>query len=226
MKEASPDPPNIDGSRSGAQPAAPTAQGLNEHTNKTQNKDFNEKQNGSSGFVNGGDRQGLSRNNSSLLKALSAGDVPSHTSSQAARPGSVLETPNKAEEPSQENPNQTSKMNRFFAEVKRSVKISIFHSWLNILLIFVPVGIAVSQVDGINGGIVFGLNAVAIIPLAGLLAYATESVARKMGDALGALLNVTFGKSTHNSIQHHKYFNAHDRHRKRRGTHYLHLSLG
>ncbi|KAF5632001.1 vacuolar calcium ion transporter [Fusarium tjaetaba] len=195
MKEASPDPPNIDGSRSGAQPAAPTAQGLNEHTNNTRNKDFNEKQNGSSGSVNGGDRQGPSRNNSSLLKALSAGDVPSHTSSQAARPGSVLETPNKAEEPSQENPNPTSKMNRFFAEVKRSVKISIFHSWLNILLIFVPVGIAVSQVDGINGGIVFGLNAVAIIPLAGLLAYATESVARKMGDALGALLNVTFGNA-------------------------------
>ncbi|EGU78385.1 hypothetical protein FOXB_11136 [Fusarium oxysporum f. sp. conglutinans Fo5176] len=194
MKEASPDPPNIDGSRSGAQPAAPTAQGLNEHSN-TQHKEFNEKQNGSSGSVNGGDRQGPIRNNSSLLKALSAGDIPSHTASQAARPGSVIETPNKAEEPSQENPNPTSKMNRFFAEVKRSVKISIFHSWLNILLIFVPVGIAVSQVDGINGGIVFGLNAVAIIPLAGLLAYATESVARKMGDALGALLNVTFGMS-------------------------------
>ncbi|KAK2937115.1 NCX, central ion-binding domain superfamily [Fusarium oxysporum f. sp. vasinfectum] len=194
MKEASPDPPNIDGSRSGAQPAAPTAQGLNEHSN-TQHKEFNEKQNGSSGSVNGGDRQGPSRNNSSLLKALSAGDIPSHTASQAARPGSVIETPNKAEEPSQENPNPTSKLNRFFAEVKRSVKISIFHSWLNILLIFVPVGIAVSQVDGINGGIVFGLNAVAIIPLAGLLAYATESVARKMGDALGALLNVTFGMS-------------------------------
>jgi hypothetical protein len=202
MKEASSDPPNIDGSRSGAQPAAPTAQGLNEHSN-TQHKEFDEKQNGSSGSVNGGDRQGTSRNNSSLLKALSAGDVPS------ARPGSVIETPNKAEEPSQENPNSTSKMNRFFAEVKRSVKISIFHSWLNILLIFVPVGIAVSQVDGINGGIVFGLNAVAIIPLAGLLAYATESVARKMGDALGALLNVTFGKSTHNTTQHHTESNPH-----------------
>ncbi|KAG4265205.1 hypothetical protein FPRO06_00485 [Fusarium proliferatum] len=195
MKEASPDPPNIDGSRSGAQPAAPTAQGLNEHSNNTQHKELNEKQNGSSGSVNGGDPQGPSRNNSSLLKALSAGHVPSHSSSQAARPGSVIETPNKAEEPSQEKPNSTSKMNRFFAEVKRSVKISIFHSWLNILLIFVPVGIAVSQVDGISGGIVFALNAVAIIPLAGLLAFATESVARKMGDALGALLNVTFGMS-------------------------------
>ncbi|KAF4340572.1 vacuolar calcium ion transporter [Fusarium beomiforme] len=195
MKEASPDPPNIDGSRSGAQPAAPTAQGLNEHNN-TQHKELNEKQNGSSGSVNGGDPQVASRNNSSLLKALSTGDVPSHTSSQAARPGSVIETPNKAEEPSQEeNSNPTSKMNRFFVEVKRSFKISICHSWLNVLLIFVPIGIAVSQVDGINGGIVFALNAVAIIPLAGLLAYATESVARKMGDALGALLNVTFGNA-------------------------------
>ncbi|KAF9773560.1 hypothetical protein IL306_008595 [Fusarium sp. DS 682] len=196
MKEASSDPPNIDGSRSGAQPTAPTAQGLNEHNNNTQHKELNEKQNDGSGSVNGGDPQVSSRNNSSLLKALSTGDVPSHTSSQAARPGSVIETPNKAEESSkEENPNSTSKMNRFFAEVKRSFKISICHSWLNILLVFVPVGIAVSQVDGINGGIVFALNAVAIIPLAGLLAYATESVARKMGDALGALLNVTFGMS-------------------------------
>ncbi|KAF4451063.1 hypothetical protein F53441_5885 [Fusarium austroafricanum] len=195
MKEASSEPPKIDGSRSGAQPAAPTAQGLNEHEHITQHKEINEKQNGSSGSVDGGDPQLNSRNNSSLLKTPSAGDVPSHTSSQAAWPGSVLETPNKAEESSQENPNTTSRINRFFTEVKRTFIISIFHSWLNILLIFVPVGIAVSQVNGISGGIVFGLNAIAIIPLAGLLAFATESVARKMGDALGALLNVTFGNA-------------------------------
>ena len=39
------------------------------------------------------------------------------------------------------------------------------------------------------------MNCIAIIPLAGLLAFATESVAAKMGDALGALLNVTFGNA-------------------------------
>lgn len=69
------------------------------------------------------------------------------------------------------------------------------HSWFNILLVFVPVGIAVAQIPGMPPGAVFALNAVAIIPLAGLLSHATESVARKLGDAVGALLNVTFGNA-------------------------------
>jgi calcium/proton exchanger cax len=36
---------------------------------------------------------------------------------------------------------------------------------------------------------------VAIIPLASLLAFATESVAVRLGDSWGALLNVTFGNA-------------------------------
>ena len=66
--------------------------------------------------------------------------------------------------------------------------------WLNILLIFVPVGIAV-QAAGVNPTIVFAMNAIAIIPLAGLLSYATESVASELGDTIGALMNVTFGNA-------------------------------
>jgi hypothetical protein len=203
MKEASSEPPNIDGSHSVAQPPAPSAQALNEHP---QQQEFNEKthpnqQNGTSDSVGGSGPQPTSHSNS-MLKIPSTGDVPSHTSSQIARSGSLIETPNKAEEPSQEENSSSStasKKKGFVAEVKRSVRIAVTYSWLNVFLIFVPVGIAVAQIDGINGAIVFGLNAVAIIPLAGLLAFATESVARKMGDALGALLNVTFGKSTQNS---------------------------
>lgn len=42
---------------------------------------------------------------------------------------------------------------------------------------------------------VFGVNAVAIIPLASLLSHATESVASRMGDTVGALMNVTFGNA-------------------------------
>ncbi|KAM0192582.1 hypothetical protein ACHAPA_001229 [Fusarium lateritium] len=202
MKESSSEPPNIDGSHSVAQPPAPSAQALNEHLEHPQQQEFNEKthpnqQNGSSGSVGGGGLQPRSHSNS-MLKIPSAGDVPSHTSSQIARSGSLIETPIKAEEPSQEeNPssNTTSKKTGFVAEVKRSVRIAVTYSWLNVLLIFVPVGIAVAQIDGINGAIVFSLNAVAIIPLAGLLAFATESVASKMGDAMGALLNVTFGNA-------------------------------
>lgn len=62
------------------------------------------------------------------------------------------------------------------------------------LLIFVPLGIAV-KVAGLSPSIVFAMNAVAVIPLAGLLAHATESVAGRLGDTLGALLNVSFGNA-------------------------------
>ncbi|KAI1435536.1 Sodium/calcium exchanger protein-domain-containing protein [Xylaria sp. CBS 124048] len=71
----------------------------------------------------------------------------------------------------------------------------LFHSWINLGLVFVPVGIAVARMPNSNAGATFGINAVAIIPLAALLSYATESVARKLGDTVGALLNVTFGNA-------------------------------
>ncbi|KIW08065.1 calcium/proton exchanger, variant [Verruconis gallopava] len=79
---------------------------------------------------------------------------------------------------------------RFFNHTKNA----IVHSWINVLLIFVPVGIAVKAV-GLNPAVVFAMNAIAVVPLAGLLAHATESVASRLGDTLGALLNVSFGNA-------------------------------
>jgi Ca2+/H+ antiporter len=73
-------------------------------------------------------------------------------------------------------------------------KDALCHSWVNVLLVFVPVGIAVEAV-GLNPAIIFAMNAVAIIPLAGLLSHATESVASRLGDTIGALINVTFGNA-------------------------------
>jgi Ca2+:H+ antiporter len=73
-------------------------------------------------------------------------------------------------------------------------KDALFHSWINVLLIFVPIGIAV-KAAGLGPVLVFAMNAVAIVPLAGLLAFATESVASRLGDTLGALLNVSFGNA-------------------------------
>jgi Ca2+:H+ antiporter len=60
--------------------------------------------------------------------------------------------------------------------------------------VFVPVGIAV-QVANLDPTIIFVMNAIAIVPLAGLLSHATESVAKRMGDTVGALMNVTFGNA-------------------------------
>ncbi len=88
-------------------------------------------------------------------------------------------------------------VNRLFRDVKRI----IFSSWVNWLLVFVPVGIILGiMVDWLHSDIVspsavFAINAVAIVPLASLLSFATESVAAKLGDTVGALLNVTFGNA-------------------------------
>jgi Ca2+:H+ antiporter len=85
----------------------------------------------------------------------------------------------------------------FKARIKRfglHTKSALLHSKLNLLLVFVPVGIA-AEFAKLSPGAVFGLNAVAIIPLAGLLTHATESVAVRLGDTLGALLNVSFGNA-------------------------------
>lgn len=90
----------------------------------------------------------------------------------------------------------------FFNKAWTSVKLIILSSWVNWFLLFVPVGIALGAVqrstgdDGpISPTVVFSINAVAIIPLAWMLGYATECVAADMGDTIGALLNVTFGNA-------------------------------
>ena len=41
----------------------------------------------------------------------------------------------------------------------------------------------------------FVLNFLAIVPLAGLLAFATEELAAKLGQTIGGLLNATFGNA-------------------------------
>ena len=75
-----------------------------------------------------------------------------------------------------------------------TLKAILLSTWLNVLLVFVPLGIAL-QAAGVTPTVVFAMNAIAIIPLAGLLSFATESVATELGDTIGALLNVTFGNA-------------------------------
>jgi len=77
----------------------------------------------------------------------------------------------------------------------QTAKVILFYSKINLLLVFVPIGIVVAEIPGMPPGVIFAMNAIAIIPLAGLLSFATETVARKLGDSLGALLNVTFGNA-------------------------------
>lgn len=64
--------------------------------------------------------------------------------------------------------------------------------WINGLLVFVVAGIVSYLLDA-NPLLVFICNAIAIVPLSALLTDATEAIAARAGDTIGALLNITFG---------------------------------
>lgn len=72
------------------------------------------------------------------------------------------------------------------------LRATLFNSWINVLLIFVPIGIAVNFANVPKVG-VFIINFIAIIPLAAMLSYATEEIALRTGETIGGLLNATFG---------------------------------
>lgn len=70
----------------------------------------------------------------------------------------------------------------------------VFVTPLNILLIFVPVGMY-AQYAKWSSALVFGTNFIAIIPLASILGAATENLAVHTGQLIGGLLNATFGNA-------------------------------
>lgn len=72
------------------------------------------------------------------------------------------------------------------------IRAVLFGSWINVLLVFVPVGFAVNYAH-IQPVPIFVINFIAIIPLAAMLSYATEELAIRVGETLGGLLNATFG---------------------------------
>ena len=94
----------------------------------------------------------------------------------------------------QETPGILARVRNATIRFGKHTKTTLFHSWVNVLLVFVPVGIAV-EAAGMSPAIIFAMNAVAIVPLAGLLSHATECVASRLGDTVGALINVTFGNA-------------------------------
>jgi hypothetical protein len=53
-----------------------------------------------------------------------------------------------------------------------NLKTILFSSWVNVLLIFVPVGIAVRAAN-VNATVVFSMNCVAVVPLAAVLPLQT-----------------------------------------------------
>jgi Ca2+:H+ antiporter len=61
------------------------------------------------------------------------------------------------------------------------------------MLIFVPIALALEHVPGIGAPAIFLVAALGIIPVARLIEHGTENLATYTGDAIGGLLNATFG---------------------------------
>ncbi|HEY5627707.1 MAG TPA: hypothetical protein VIR79_07155, partial [Nitrospira sp.] len=71
---------------------------------------------------------------------------------------------------------------------------AIFSSWLDLLLIFVPITV-VFEVVKVDHLAIFLSAGLAIVPLAGLLGRATEHLTAHVGAGVGALLNASLGNA-------------------------------
>ena len=71
-------------------------------------------------------------------------------------------------------------------------KLALKISWL---LVFVPIVVALEDVVPQAHTWIFFAACVAIIPIASLIVEATEHIASRTGDAVGGLLNATFGNA-------------------------------
>jgi Ca2+:H+ antiporter len=78
--------------------------------------------------------------------------------------------------------------------IGQQFRFVLFGAWINVLLIFVPIGFAVFYA-GLKPVPVFIINFIAIIPLAAMLSNATEELAIRVGETMGGLLNATFGNA-------------------------------
>lgn len=81
------------------------------------------------------------------------------------------------------------------SRIYNALYLALSSSALNWLLLFVPLGVLAAWLHW-GAVAVFSLNFVAIIPLASLLAYATEELGESIhNDSIAGLLNATFGNA-------------------------------
>lgn len=75
-----------------------------------------------------------------------------------------------------------------------SLNNTLKNSYLNILLIFIPIGIIVGKME-FSETTIFICNFISIVPLAKLLGFATEELSLRTSETIGGLLNATFGNA-------------------------------
>ncbi|KAJ3830219.1 Calcium/proton exchanger [Lentinula raphanica] len=77
----------------------------------------------------------------------------------------------------------------------QSIKAVVLASWLNVLLVCIPVSWALNFAMKDQHTLVFVFSFLAIIPLAKLLAFATDELSIRVGQTLAGLLNATLGNA-------------------------------
>lgn len=88
----------------------------------------------------------------------------------------------------------TFKPRNMYSSAKRTTWLALKSSPVNVLLLTIPFALAAPHVNWPSLA-VFILNFVAIVPLAAILAFATEELAEHVGESLGGLLNASFGNA-------------------------------
>jgi Ca2+:H+ antiporter len=81
------------------------------------------------------------------------------------------------------------------SEVQRPSLNKFLRSPMNWLLLFIPLTIGLEHLAHVPAPVLFFMAAVSIIPIAALIVRATEQIAHRTGDAIGGLLNATFGNA-------------------------------
>lgn len=72
---------------------------------------------------------------------------------------------------------------------------NFLRSPVNWLLAFIPITVALEHVGRVPAPMIFFSAALAIVPIAAAIVRATEQLAKRTGDAVGGLLNATFGNA-------------------------------
>ena len=128
-------------------------------------------------------------------RGLSGSDGPMPDGGQTVRQRRGLRFWKKEQVDDSEKPTRERKRDKFGPPPPITSQFkAVMFSWINLLLIFVPVGFALEYAH-VNKIIVFVINFLAIVPLAALLSFATEELALYIGETLGGLLNATFGNA-------------------------------
>ncbi|KAK6459123.1 Ca2+/H+ antiporter [Scheffersomyces xylosifermentans] len=92
------------------------------------------------------------------------------------------------------NESSTTRLKRYQNTFIKTIVLTLKSSPVNYLLVFVPLGLAAGYLNW-SPNAIFWINFCAIVPLASILAYATEELAEEVGETVGGLLNATFGNA-------------------------------